>query len=114
MNKKVYHKAAKKIHPLHQMQLMELKKKATEQAALFSVKRLLGMSAYVMRNNFGFGKKRLEQLTELLLEHLRMFEQGEVTMKDYDDILRDECGINFIELMDRKTIHIDVAEKEKV
>lgn len=99
MKRQVFHKpAVKNVAPLHKMQLMELRNKITKQATRDSVIALLGISAYVLHNDFGFGHKRLVKVTDLLLEHLKMFEAGEVTMDDYRNILKEECDIDSIEM----------------
>lgn len=96
MRKQVYHKAKQKPQiglTLNQVQKSMLEKEITEK----SVKIVLALSLIVLRDTFGFGKKRLAKFAQEFLVQLRCIESGAVTFEELNEIIYKETGmeVNF-------------------
>ena len=96
MKKQVYHKAKQKPQiglTLNQVQKSMLEKEITEK----SVKIVLALSLIVLRDTFGFGKKRLAKFAQEFLVQLRCIESGAVTFEELNEIIYKETGmeVNF-------------------
>lgn len=96
MRKQVYHKQKQKPQiglTLNQVQKSMLEKEITEK----SVKIVLALSLIVLRDTFGFGKKRLEKFAQEFLMQLKCIESGAVTFEELNEIIYKETGmeVNF-------------------
>lgn len=74
-------------------QIEALKKDAVEKASEQAFILMLGIPLIVMRDEFGFGKRRLEHIAERMLSHYEAFEQGYVTLDDIKTTIEEETGI---------------------
>lgn len=67
----------------------ETQRKAADEVFI----KLLGLPIMAMHDKHGWGKKRLEQLTEDILELNDSLGKGLFTMEDIEKVLFEECGI---------------------
>jgi hypothetical protein len=92
MRKQVYHKSKQKPQiglTLNQVQKSILEKEITEK----SVKIVLALSLIVLRDTFGFGKKRLAKFAQEFLVQLKCIESGAVTFEELNEIIYKETGM---------------------
>ena len=88
MKKQVYHKSkTKKIGlTLNQVNRAMIQRQATEQSMLM----LLGLPLIVLRDKYGFGKKRLEQFTKEVLIQVKCVENGTVGLEEIHKVIKKE------------------------
>ena len=57
---------------------------------------MLAIPVKVMHDEFGWGlKKRLPELGEAIIDEYERFENGEMTMEEYQDLVFEYCGMKF-------------------
>lgn len=79
-----------------------IKRRATGEAVDKAFTMMLVLPLMVLRDKYGFGKKRLSEFIEYTLENYDSFEKGYVTLEDLQDTLKEETGI---------TLEINVLNK---
>lgn len=57
---------------------------------------MMSLPLIVLRDKHGFGKKRLSDFCELVLEQYRCFNEGYIGLDELRDILREETGIQLL------------------
>lgn len=58
---------------------------------------LLGLPLIVLRDSFGFGRKRLTEFTDEVLKQVKCAENGRVTLKELQDIIYKETGFKIVD-----------------
>jgi len=58
---------------------------------------MLGLPVLTMRDKFGFGPKRLERLTDEVLELYDSFNKGYLTLDDILETIKEETGLELIQ-----------------
>ena len=92
MSKQAYHKPKQKAKiglTLNQVQRSIIQREVTEKTMLM----LIGLPLIVLRDKYGFGKKRLEAFTEEVLLQLKCVENGKVGLDEIHDIIKKETGM---------------------
>lgn len=72
-------------------------KKAKDDATLQAVNITNILPLKVLRDEFGFGKKRLQQYIDALNYQIEAFNQGYVSLKDIVDMINEETGLGYME-----------------
>lgn len=94
MGKQVYHKAKQKqtisIRPA-----LSSKEREKIQSTIFEKSMLVlsGVPLIVLRDTFGFGKKRLKRFSDEFLKQLKCVEKGAVTLEELHEIIKKETGM---------------------
>lgn len=65
-----------RTYTLTDAQIREVKTSAAKEAVEVAVKAMLGLPLIVLRDDFGFGKQRLERFEERLMQQFRCFDEG--------------------------------------
>lgn len=69
-----------------------IKQDATETAMVL----LLSIPIKVMHEQFGWGmKKRLQILSDALIDEYQSFSDGDVTLEEYQNMVYEYCGVKF-------------------
>lgn len=92
MSKQAYHKPKQKAKiglTLNQVQRSIIQREVTEKTMLM----LIGIPLIVLRDKYGFGKKRLETFSEEVLLQLKCVENGKVGLDEIHDIIKKETGM---------------------
>ena len=89
--KKTYHKKKQQNIGLtiNQVNRAMIQREATEQSMLM----LIGLPLIVLRDKYGFGKKRLEQFTEEVLRQVKCVENGIVSLEKIHEVIKKETGM---------------------
>ena len=74
-------------------QIQKMKDEATMQAV--SITNILPL--LVLRDEFGFGKKRLQQYIDALNRQVDAFNGGYISLKDVVDAINAETGLGYME-----------------
>ena len=94
MRKQVYHKSKPKqtisIRPT-----LSSKDREKMQSEIFEISMLVlsGVPLIVLRDLFGFGKKRLKRFSDEFLKQLKCVENGAVTLEELHEIIKKETGM---------------------
>ena len=67
--------------------------KMKEDATLAAIEAVLVVPLLVLRDDFGFGKKRLAHFQERLRKQLDLASEGYVSLQDIRKVLADELGV---------------------
>lgn len=67
------------------------------------------MTMMTLHDEFGFGKRRLEQFMERFMLKVECINEDYASWQDYQDIIKDECGI----LVDLEKEFLEMAHKKK-
>lgn len=80
------------IMTIKQSDIEKIKREATEEALVL----LLSIPVKVMHERFGWGKrKRLPMLSDALIDEFRAFSEGNVNLKEYQEMVYEFCGVSF-------------------
>lgn len=79
----------KQIRQTVEKACLQIAKESTEEA----YKRQFAVMMRVMRDRFGFGKKRLRRLWDLCLEYIHDIDEGRLSTKEMLETLQREDGI---------------------
>ena len=71
----------------------KIKQNAVKQAADTAFIMMLSIPLMVLRDKYGYGKKRLEVFSDYVLDLYDCFDKGYVTFDDLINILKEEVGI---------------------
>ena len=71
----------------------KIKQDASKQAADIAFMLMLGLPVMTLRDKFGFGKVRCERFTDAVIDLYESFEQGNTSLKDIHETLKEEVGI---------------------
>lgn len=103
MNRKQRRAAQKKgitipkdpVYNVKQSDLDKMREKSVDEAANAAMVLLLALPIKVMRDNYGFGSKRLTALAEALSDEYQKFADDEVSLEEYADLVYQYTGIKF-------------------
>ena len=73
----------------------KIKKQATEEAMRIAMTLMLGLPIAVLREHYGWGKKRLAEMGEHLIDMFEAFERNEMSLEDFKQLIYESCGISF-------------------
>lgn len=72
-------------------------RKLKDGATMEAVKIVNTIPLMVLRDEFGFGKKRLQQYLDALNLQIEAFNQGYLSLKDVVDTINKETGLGYME-----------------
>ena len=75
--------------------IAQIKKQATEEAMRVAMTLMLGITIAVLREHYGWGKKRLAKMGEHLIDMFEAFEHNEMSLEDFKKLIYESCGISF-------------------
>ena len=81
-----------RTYTLTDVQIKEIKASAAKEAIEVSVKALLGLPLIVLRDDFGFGKQRLERFEDRLIQQFRCFDEGYIDLETLKKVIEQETG----------------------
>lgn len=84
---------AQKTYTLTQNQIDQLKKEATLEATKKAFIIILGFPMLALRDQFGFGKKRLNEFMGKMLDIYDAYEEGYITLEDLHETINKETGV---------------------
>lgn len=93
--KQVLEKAKKEKTPVYNLtweQIEQLKKDAAKEAIGQVIELTLGLPAMVLKDKYGFGKKRLPEFLDHVVDLYESYEMGYLTLQDVRDALWEEGG----------------------
>lgn len=74
-------------------QIEAVKQKAVMEASKQAFILMLGIPLIVMRDEFGFGKKRLERFIDRAIDQYDSFDKGYITLDDLINTIFEETGV---------------------
>lgn len=81
-------------------QIEDIKRKAVKETvdrvSREAFERMMVLSLLVLRDEWGFGSKRMERFIDRLSELIEDVSEGRLSMDDIVDALEDELGIEFM------------------
>lgn len=86
--------AKPKTYTLTDGQISKLKADAVKEASEKAFIAMLGLPLLALRDEFGFGRGRLERFTNKLLEEYRCFDEGYVGLDELKQVIKDETGLD--------------------
>ena len=92
--------ARKKKQPVYQMTYDELKKyeqRAYQKAVSENIKYLYALSYLSLRDDFGFGKKRMKKFMKGLSVNLEDLMADRISLTDIEEVMREEIGLEIFE-----------------
>ena len=93
--KQVLEKAKKEKTPVYNLtweQIEQLKKDAAKEAIGTVIELTLGLPAMVLKDKYGFGKKRLPEFLDHVVDLYESYEMGYLTLQDIRTALWEEGG----------------------
>lgn len=81
-----------KTYTLTDAQIKEIKASAAKEAIEVAVKAMLGLPLIVLRDDFGFGKQRLERFEDRLIQQFRCFDEGYIDLETLKKVIEQETG----------------------
>lgn len=84
-----------KVDPLTKAMILQVKNQVTKEVKEETFKLLLGLPVLALRDEFKFGKKRNSKFIERMLSIYNSYSSGDITLKDIEDVLKEETGLNF-------------------
>lgn len=75
--------------------ISKIKENAVNQAADTAFVMMITIPLMVLRDKYGFGKKRLEVFSDYVLDLYESFDKGYITFDDLKETLKEEAGIEF-------------------
>lgn len=85
---------AEKVVNIKAADVTQIKENATIEAANKAFILMLAIPMIVLRDDFGFGGKRLTKFIDRVLEQYKCFESGVVTIDELRQIIYDETGVS--------------------
>lgn len=79
---------------LNQNQIQQLKEQSTMDATERAFVILLGFSMMSLRDEFGFGEKRLNQFLNKLFQIYEAYQDKYISLNDLHDVIKQETGID--------------------
>lgn len=65
---------------------------ATKRAIVF----IMGLPLHVLRNEFGFGRKRLRRFMDYFMRMWEQYERDEITLEDLAEFVEKETGVKVL------------------
>lgn len=81
-----------RTYTLTDVQIKEIKASAAKEAIEVSVKAMLGLPLIVLRDDFGFGKQRLERFEGRLIQQFKCFDEGYIDLETLKKVIEQETG----------------------
>ncbi len=78
---------------IKQDELNKIRKQAVSDATEKALLLVMALPLMALRDEFGFGKKRLERFSEKMEYLLDSFDKGYITIQDLHDCLKEEVGV---------------------
>ena len=91
-------KKSNKTYNLSVKEIEEMKENALSEALNISFKLMLGIPLMVLRDKYGFGKKRLNDFIDHVLEEQDSFNKGYFTLEEVEEMLFEEVDIKLREI----------------
>ena len=88
-------RAERRRNKIKTHEAMIIKKQATEEAMRVAMTLMLGIPIAVLREHYGWGKKRLADMGEHLIDMFEAFERNEMSLEDFKKLIYESCGISF-------------------
>ena len=88
-------KKKKVIYNLTQEQIEQIKKNASEKAVEQSLTLLLALPVKVLKEHYGFSRKKLENFCEFISEEYDQIQLDELTIEECKELLFDKVGVRF-------------------
>ena len=82
-----------KVYNLSVQDIAQMKIDAVEEATRIGFKTMLVFPLIVLRDKHGFGRKRMNDFVEDVLDQYKMFEEGYFSLEDINKVLEEEVGI---------------------
>mgnify|MGYP001489626491 CR=1 FL=1 len=92
--------AKKKRDPVYQMTYKELKKyeqRAYQKAIKDNIKYLYALSYLSLRDDFGFGQKRMKKFMKSLSINLNHLMEERFSLTDIEEVMKEEIGLEIFE-----------------
>lgn len=86
------------IYNLNQSQIDNLKASATSEAIKFASYQFMYLSLMILRDKYGFGKKRLGDFVESVVELMDSVQKDYLTLDDMKNAIYDETGVTLEEV----------------
>lgn len=95
MNRAMRRKTGGKVksYTLNEHQLLKMEKDMQKKAADFAMQMTIGFSLLALRDEFGFGAKRLDQFIEKVKELVDYYSEEYFELEDMVKIVEEETGI---------------------
>lgn len=84
---------SQKVYTLTQAQIDEIKRDISIQSTKRAFHIMLAFPLMAMRDEFGFGKKRLQRIIDRILETYDAYEEKYITLEDLHTAIEDETGV---------------------
>lgn len=75
-------------------QIEQIKKETTDKTLETAFSLMLGIPLMVLRDKYGFGKKRMNEYIDYALETYDSFNKGYFTLEDVEKMLKEEVEVN--------------------
>ena len=85
-----------RTYTLTDAQITEIKVGAAKEAIEVAVKAMLGLPLIVLRDDFGFGKQRLERFEERLMQQFGCFDEGNIDLETLKKVIEQETGAKIL------------------
>lgn len=95
--KKKSEQPKEKVYTLTESQITQMKQDATDEAMGQALILMLSIPCMVMRDKHGYGKKRMSQYVDDVLDYWDSFNKGYISFEDCVKCLKEETGIDLIE-----------------
>ena len=76
--------------------IQKMKEEAMNKAVDTAFILMLGLPVLVLRDNWGFGKVRLERFIDQVIDMYEAFNEGYLTLDDIQKVIEEETGIEII------------------
>lgn len=73
-------------------QIEEMKRQSVADAVRELIELTIGLPAMALRDEKGWGKKRLEWFADAVMARYDSYDKGYFTLQDVRDMLKDECN----------------------
>lgn len=88
----VYNIKASDLHAIREA----TEKAALEKAADLAIPLMLGLPIMVLRDKYGFGKKRCQEFADFVLELYDSFDKGYIELEDCINTLKEEVELEIV------------------
>lgn len=84
------------VYNVKDSDIQKIKDETTSDALAQAFVLMLAIPVKVMHDKFGWGlKKRLPELGEAIIDEWESFENGDMTIEEYQDLVFEYCGMKF-------------------
>lgn len=85
----------------NRQQLEKIKKDTAFEAAELAFRLMMLIPVYTMRNHYNWGKKRISEFLDAILETYNDFSDGWFDLQDLEETLQEETGVSFKERVEK-------------